>query len=256
MDRVRLPGRPLPRPILEKKFNGSCLSEYAEVFPAVGGDFSFYRFYDADFWQRLFSQVPPSFQFGLKVPQEITTKVWPGLRRHGVHAGKTNSSFLDADLLQREFLGLLTPHRHQVGAPMLFFRTSWSPTVLLSSVWSADPGTDNGLEVHVQRVGPWYRCRGVRIASQDQQRHQVSRSDHATLVHGWMAIRVSHHRRPRKSFRESWERLTTAQTYLAPGLLHRTPCRFMCAFTFRHRLEVRHVRSYLSIDENAGNTAA
>ena len=105
----------------ERKFNGTCLSEYAEVFPAVGGDFSFYRFYDAVFWQRLFSQVPSDFRFGLKVPQEITTKVWPKLKRHGVHAGHTNSSFLDAELLQREFLDMLTPHRHQVGALIFEF---------------------------------------------------------------------------------------------------------------------------------------
>ena len=105
----------------ERKFNETCLSEYAEVFPAVGGDFSFYRFYDAAFWQRLFAQVPPRFQFGLKVPQEITTKVWPSLRRHGAHAGQTNSSFLDAELLRREFLDVLTPHRHQVGTLMFEF---------------------------------------------------------------------------------------------------------------------------------------
>ena len=105
----------------ERKFNESCLSEYAEVFPAVGGDFSFYRFYDAAFWERLFSQVPPDFQFGLKVPQEITTKVWPKLRRHGVQAGHANTSFLDADLLRREFLDVLTPHQHQVGALIFEF---------------------------------------------------------------------------------------------------------------------------------------
>ena len=107
----------------ERKFNGTCLSEYAEVFPAVGGDFSFYRFYDAAFWQRLFSQVPSDFQFGLKVPQEITTKMWPKLKRHGVHAGHTNTSFLDAELLRREFLDVLTPHRHQVGALIFEFGT-------------------------------------------------------------------------------------------------------------------------------------
>jgi uncharacterized protein YecE (DUF72 family) len=50
----------------KKKFEAECLREYAETFPVVGGDFSFYQFPTPDYWTRLFADVPPDFGFGLK----------------------------------------------------------------------------------------------------------------------------------------------------------------------------------------------
>jgi uncharacterized protein YecE (DUF72 family) len=35
------------------------ITEYAETFPFVGGDFTFYNFYAASFWSKLFEKVPP-----------------------------------------------------------------------------------------------------------------------------------------------------------------------------------------------------
>ena len=40
-----------------RKFEDECLAEYAETFPAVGGDFSFYQFPAPEYWQRLFDGV-------------------------------------------------------------------------------------------------------------------------------------------------------------------------------------------------------
>src|SRR5438270_7350748 len=57
-----------------KKFEAECLREYAEIFPAVGGDFSFYQFPTAEFWADLFQGLPERFQFGFKVPEEITVQ--------------------------------------------------------------------------------------------------------------------------------------------------------------------------------------
>ncbi len=85
----------------QKKFESECLTEYAEVFPAVGGDFSFYQFPSREYWQRLFAVAPPHLKFGLKVPEEITVKEWPGHARYGGRAGKANEHYLDAELYER-----------------------------------------------------------------------------------------------------------------------------------------------------------
>jgi uncharacterized protein YecE (DUF72 family) len=100
----------------QKTFDATCLTEYAETFPIVGGDFSFYRFYEESYWKRLFSQTPGNFQFVLKVPQEITTAIWPKLARHGSLAGRRNPSFLDAALFRSQFIEPLTPFHEQIGA--------------------------------------------------------------------------------------------------------------------------------------------
>ena len=105
----------------QKKFEAECLAEYAEVFPAVGGDFSFYQFPSRDYWRRLFSLAPPRLQFGLKVPEEITVKEWPGHARYGGRAGKPNEHFLDAGLFRRAFLELLEPWAEQVGVLIFEF---------------------------------------------------------------------------------------------------------------------------------------
>ncbi len=102
-------------------FDATCLTEYAETFPIVGGDFSFYRFYEEPYWKRLFSQTPSDFQFVLKVPQEITVATWPNLARHGALAGRRNASFLDADLLRTQFVEPLMPYREQIGAVVFEF---------------------------------------------------------------------------------------------------------------------------------------
>ena len=41
-----------------KRFESDCLAEYAETFPVVCGDFSFYQFPTADFWRKLFTNTP------------------------------------------------------------------------------------------------------------------------------------------------------------------------------------------------------
>jgi len=104
-----------------KKFEAECLREYTATFPVVGGDFSFYQFPTAEFWAKLFSQVPPQFGFGLKVPEEITVLRWPGHARYGARAGNANEHFLDASLFEQAFTKLLEPHREHVPVMMFEF---------------------------------------------------------------------------------------------------------------------------------------
>ena len=106
-----------------RKFEDECLAEYAQTFPAVGGDFSFYQFPAPEYWRRLFEGSPRSLLFGLKVPEEITVANWPGHARYGARAGKANTSFLDHRLFEAAFLRPLEPYRDRVATLMFEFGT-------------------------------------------------------------------------------------------------------------------------------------
>lgn len=106
-----------------KRFEAECLSEYAETFPTVSGDFSFYQFPSAEYWAKLFAVVPPGFTFALKVPEEITVHHWPGHARYGPKAGTRNPHFLDANLFEQAFTKLLEPHHDHVAAIVFEFAT-------------------------------------------------------------------------------------------------------------------------------------
>lgn len=104
-----------------KKFEAECLREYAETFPVVGGDFSFYQFPTSEYWAKLFHGLPAAFGFGLKVPEEITVKRWPGHARYGSRAGQPNQHFLDVAHFDRAFTHVLKPHRRHVAVLMFEF---------------------------------------------------------------------------------------------------------------------------------------
>jgi uncharacterized protein YecE (DUF72 family) len=105
----------------EKRFNDECLHEYAETFPIVCGDFSFYQFPSPDYWRKLFASAPGKLRFAFKAPEEVTVKQFPRHRRYGPRAGDTNSSFLNAAVFQSAFLDLLDPYRLRVAALILEF---------------------------------------------------------------------------------------------------------------------------------------
>ena len=106
-----------------KKFEAECLAEYAETFPAVCGDFSFYQFPSESFWSRLFAGVPRDLVFAFKVPEEITVKTWPSHARYGVRSGSENPSFLDPALFERMFLRALQPYSERIGVLIFEFGT-------------------------------------------------------------------------------------------------------------------------------------
>lgn len=105
----------------QKKFADECLAEYAEVFPAVGGDFSFYQFPSRSYWKRLFSVAPRHLKFGLKVPETITVKEWPGHARYGERSGKPNEHYLDAELFRKAFLEPLEDEADRIGVLIFEF---------------------------------------------------------------------------------------------------------------------------------------
>jgi len=107
----------------KKLFEDTSLGEYATVFPAVCGDFAFYQFPSPELWAKLFRQVPPTFRFGFKVPEQITVESWPVHPRYGALAGLENPTFLDAALFEQAFLRVLEPFREQVGVLIFEFGT-------------------------------------------------------------------------------------------------------------------------------------
>ncbi|MHC5537904.1 DUF72 domain-containing protein [Singulisphaera rosea] len=116
----------------KKKFEETCLAEYAEVFPTVCGDFAFYQFPSEDYWARLFGESPSSLIVGLKVPEDITVAAWPKHARYGTKAGKPNVHFLNAEVFTTLFVRRLAPYSARVGPLILEFGTfnkSTFPTV-------------------------------------------------------------------------------------------------------------------------------
>jgi uncharacterized protein YecE (DUF72 family) len=105
----------------QKRFNDECLNEYAETFPIVCGDFSFYQFPSQQYWSKLFGSAPAKLQFAFKVPGDVTVKQFPRHPRYGARAGDDNSSFMDAPLFQSAFLDLLAPYQARVAVLILEF---------------------------------------------------------------------------------------------------------------------------------------
>jgi uncharacterized protein YecE (DUF72 family) len=103
----------------QKRFEAECLGEYAETFPIVCGDFSFYQFPTPEFWQKLFASAPSPLKFALKVPEEVTCEVFPKHPRYGPRAGLKNPAYLAADALRGLFLEPLEPYSARV-APLIF----------------------------------------------------------------------------------------------------------------------------------------
>ncbi len=124
----------------KKRFDEDCLAEYAETFPIVCGDFSFYQFPSADFWRRLFERAK-QLRFAFKVPEEITVHTFPGHPRYGPRSGSLNPNFLHPGYLETEFLSLLQPYRAQV-AVILFEFTAFPATAFADASAFAETLSD------------------------------------------------------------------------------------------------------------------
>ena len=107
----------------QRFFESACLGEYAETFPVVCGDFSFYQFPSAEYWQKLFHAAPQTMLYAFKVPEDVTVKVYPAHARYGARGGTENPSFLNAGLFQDALLGPLEAYRQQVAALIFEFGT-------------------------------------------------------------------------------------------------------------------------------------
>jgi uncharacterized protein YecE (DUF72 family) len=105
----------------QKHFEAECLAEFAETFPIVCGDFSFYQFPSSEFWKKLFVSAPAQLQFALKVPEEVTVEVFPRHPRYGPRAGRTNEAYLNVDAFRAMFLEPLEPYRSRIACLIFEF---------------------------------------------------------------------------------------------------------------------------------------
>ena len=122
LGQIYTPDRYLARGKFSKKrFESECLAEYAETFPIVCGDFSFYQFPAPEFWKKLFGSAPASLKFALKVPEEVTCEVFPKHARYGPRAGMKNEAFLNADALAALFLEPLAEYSPRIAALIFEF---------------------------------------------------------------------------------------------------------------------------------------
>jgi len=97
------------------RFEHNCLAEFAQTFPAVSVDATYYKFYAREALAEFATQVPDGFQFAPKVCGDITLKQFPQLPRFGTRAGRTNPHFLDAALFTDAFLAPWEAFRAKVG---------------------------------------------------------------------------------------------------------------------------------------------
>jgi len=105
----------------EARFERNCLSEFAQTFPAVSVDASYYQFFKSEALAELTDQVPDTFRFAFKVCGDITLKRFPHLPRFGPRAGRANPHFLDATLFSDAILSPYENIRAKVGLLMFEF---------------------------------------------------------------------------------------------------------------------------------------
>ena len=105
----------------QSRFERDCLEEYAQVFRTVCVDAGYYKFPSPEYIRGLCDQVPDGFRFSFKVTDEITTRTFPNLDRHGKKAGQRNPHFMDAELFRAAFLSSLERHREKIGVLMFEF---------------------------------------------------------------------------------------------------------------------------------------
>lgn len=139
-----------------RKFETECLREYSNVFPIVGGDFSFYQFPSPEYWKALFETAGPVLRFGLKVPEEVTVPRWPGHARYGVRAGRINEGFLDPRLFKELFARPLWRYRDRVAVLIFEFGT------MAKSVMSGVDEFRDRLGAFLDQMPPGFRY-GVEI---------------------------------------------------------------------------------------------
>jgi uncharacterized protein YecE (DUF72 family) len=105
--------------LAEKRFNDTCLAEYAETYHTTCFDGGYYQFPKHDFLAGMLNQVPDGFRMAFKVTDEITIKRFPVIERLRERGGMINPNFLNAEMFNRLFLDPCTPFRSKIG-PLIF----------------------------------------------------------------------------------------------------------------------------------------
>lgn len=105
----------------KKNFNEDCLAEYAEHFPAVGVDHTYYTWPNSTQFEKYKTQTPNHFKFCLKATETISVLKYPKFPRYGKLAGLPNPHFLDAALFKERFLRPLDSVSEKLGPILIEF---------------------------------------------------------------------------------------------------------------------------------------
>lgn len=166
----------------KKKFEQECLAEYAETFPIVCGDFSFYQFPPQEFWRKLFGVAPPILKFGFKVPEEITVRRFPMHPRYGDKAGLDNPTYLNNELFEANFLRPLEPYRNRVAVLIFEFGQ------ISQAVYPEPQMFFDDLEKFLERLPTGYHY-SVEVRNQEFLRPEyfamLARRGTAHVFNGW-----------------------------------------------------------------------
>jgi uncharacterized protein YecE (DUF72 family) len=89
----------------KKKFHEESIQEYAETFPIIGGDLSFYSIPEASFWREVFTGAPKHLKWDLKIPEDFTTKRFAKKLRYGPRAEQEIRPSLIPDRIRHSLEG-------------------------------------------------------------------------------------------------------------------------------------------------------
>ncbi len=145
----------------EKAFNEKCLTEYAENYPCVGVDHTYYAWPLESTFKKYMEETPETFRFGLKVTEKVTVFKYPNLRRYGKDAGKPNDLFLNADAFLENFLTPLEPFKSRLG-PRMFEFSQFYPGMLSSGAEFTEK-----LEHFFRKLPTDKYCFGVEMRNQN-----------------------------------------------------------------------------------------
>ena len=99
----------------KKLFEETCLSEYAQVFPAVCGDFAFYQFPSDSILGEAVPARRRAFRLGFKVPEQITVRAGRCIRVMARWPAWRIRRFSISDCLNRHFSAPLEPSARRWG---------------------------------------------------------------------------------------------------------------------------------------------
>ena len=197
------------RPYKSKKhFNETCLEEYAQHYPAVGVDHTYYAWPTAALFRRYADQTPDTFRFGLKATERTTVFRFPKLPRYGKDAGAANSGFLDPLQFAENFLRPLDAVADRLGPILLEFSQFY-------------PGTLSSGSEFVEKLAVFFNAlkneKHFRFAVEMRNRNWLKPSYFECLAkNGVSHVFNSWTRMPSLA-----EQLTLAQPYALPAVVSR-----------------------------------
>lgn len=104
-----------------KRFEGDCLTEYAQTFPLVGVDHSYYSLPSSKTIKRYQEQTPDHFRFILKAPDALTLRYFPHISRHQKKAGQTNPHFLSINYFKENMIPVVSEFQPKLASLIFEF---------------------------------------------------------------------------------------------------------------------------------------